>query len=272
MTEYVITEFAGAPGGRVRRTYRYGSGGVRVLNAKHIVSRLYRFDTAADIITENDPARPDKVLRRLVFDRQGALEETFSFGQPPRTYRYEGGGSEILMREGGDYGAVSKTFTFEGKGISETAFGCNGEIERVFVFEPDNETVTERTGGWYGDIRRSLVFEGITTPVFLEPEAFLQFLMFTERSAAEDEEDARREILGETGGSSRGFKPPAPRSRYAFTGKRPDQSPVSSRDSHDTSIDIFPDGDNDHPGEKEKKPPVRRSSDISFAERSGRKQ
>jgi uncharacterized protein YheU (UPF0270 family) len=271
MTEYVITEFAGAPGGRVRRTYRYGSGGVRVLNAKNIVSRLYRFDTASDIITENDPARPDKVLRRLVFDRQGALEETFSFGQPPRTYRYGGGGSEIVMREGGDYGAVSKSFTFEGKGISETAFGRNGEIERVFVFEPDNETVTERTGGWYGDIRRSLVFEGITTSVFLEPEAFLQFLMFTERSAAEDEEDARREILGETGRSSRGFKPAPPRSRYAFTGKRPESS-VSSRDSKGNSIDVIPDGDNDHPEAEEKKPPVRRSSDISFAERSGRRQ
>jgi hypothetical protein len=96
--------------------------------------------------------------------------------------------------------------------------------------------------------------------------------MFTDRSAAEDEEDARREILGETGRSSRGFKPPAPRSRYAFTGKRPESSPVSSRDSGGNSIDVISDGDNDHPEAEEKKPLVRKSSDISFAERSGRRQ
>ena len=102
-------------------------------------------------MTENDPAQPGKILLWFVFDNYGMLEETFSFGQPPRTFRYEAGWLGYCDAEGGDYGAVGKTFSFEGSGVAETAFGRDGSVERVYVFEPGGEAITIRSGGWYGD-------------------------------------------------------------------------------------------------------------------------
>jgi hypothetical protein len=216
MTESVITEFAGSQRESISRVYRYGVSGVRVLDSHDVTRRLYRFDPSSNTMTENDPAQPGKILRRFVFDDYGMLEETFSFGQPPRTFRYEAGGRQIVMREGGDYGAVGKTFSFEGSGVAETAFGRDGGIERVYVFEPGNETITIRSGGWFGDVERKLVCERIDASVFREPEAFLQFLMFTEKSARESEAEIDEQVAKIRGGSA--GEPD--RSRFAYTGPR----------------------------------------------------
>ncbi|MEN6395554.1 MAG: hypothetical protein ABFC78_03615 [Methanoregula sp.] len=216
MTESVITEFTGSQRDSISRVYHYGVSGVRVLDSHDITRRLYRFDPSSNTMTENDPAQPGKILRRFVFDNYGMLEETFSFGEPPRTYRYEAGGRQIAMREGGDYGAVGKTFSFEGKGIAETAFGRDGSIERVFIFEPGGEAITIRSGGWFGEIERRLVCERINASVFREPEAFLQFLMFTEKSAREKEDEIDEQVA-----KIRGTSVAEPgRSRFAYTGTR----------------------------------------------------
>ncbi len=124
--------------------------------------------------------------------QNGMLEETFSFGRSPRTFRYENGGRQIAVREGGQYGAVGKIFTFDQNGILETAWGREGEIERVFIFESGNDAITERTGGWYGPVRRTIVFEGIEASVFREPEGFLQFAVFSEQ----DEEEGNAVLSG----------------------------------------------------------------------------
>ena len=72
------------PGGvRSRGCTSYGSGGVRVMDARKAIKRLYRFDPASDSMTERDPVRQEKVIRRFVFDRYGMLEETFTFGARP---------------------------------------------------------------------------------------------------------------------------------------------------------------------------------------------
>ena len=113
MADAVITEHAGTRQGAVVRYYQYGSSGVRVLDAGKNLRRVYLFDHASDMMTERDPARPEKVLRRFIFDKYGMLEETFAFGQHPRTFRYENGGRQIAVREGGQYGAVGKIFTLE---------------------------------------------------------------------------------------------------------------------------------------------------------------
>nr|WP_321349378.1 hypothetical protein [uncultured Methanoregula sp.] len=218
MTDAVITEHTGTRHGSIVRYYQYGNGGIRVLDDKKTLRRLYFFDHASNMMTENDPVRKDKILRRFVFDPYGMLEETFSFGERPRTFRYEQGASRIAVREGGDYGAVGKTFTFEESGVSETGWGRNGEIERVFIFEPGNDTIVERAGGWFGDIDRTIVFDGIGASVFRDPESFLQFLMFTEwhpQEVADTIERAAAEIR--RGGN---VVPPVPRSRYAYTGER----------------------------------------------------
>jgi len=213
MTESVITEFAANEREKLSRVYRYSPGGVRVLDSHEVTKRLYTFDPATTTMTENDPAQPNKILRRFVFDNYGMLEETFSFGNPPRTYRYEAGGRQIVMREGGDYGAVGKTYSFEGSGVAETAFGRDGSIERVYAFDPKNETITIRKGGWYGDIERRLVFERLDVSVFCEPEAFLQFLMFTEKSQRETDAEIDEEVAT--------IRASAPgQSRYAYTGPR----------------------------------------------------
>jgi hypothetical protein len=268
MTESVITEFTGSQRESISRIYRYSVSGVRVLDGHDVTRRLYRFDPSSNTMTENDPAQPGKILRRFVFDNYGMLEETFSFGQPPRTFRYEAGGRQIVMREGGDYGAVGKTFSFEGNGIAETAFGRDGSVERVYVFEPGGEAITIRSGGWYGDVERRLVCERINAAVFREPEAFLQFLMFTEKSAREAEAEIDEQVAKIRGTSS---AEPG-RSRFAYTGPRyasddtgrsggvsadrsPVQPPLPSRGppgrssgarvavGDDTGIDFIPDGD-----------------------------
>ncbi|MEN6442389.1 MAG: hypothetical protein ABFC71_01375 [Methanoregula sp.] len=272
MTDAVITEFAGMRGGSATRIYQYTREGIRVLNGRRVLKRLYLFDPSSNMMMERDTSRQDKVLRRFVFDDYGMLEESFSFGLPPRTFRYENGGRQIVMREGGDYGAVGKTYTFEDNGISETAYGRNGEIERVFVFAPGNDTILIRRGGWYGDVDRTLVFEGIATSLFREPEAFLQFLMFTEQSHDEQEADVQEQVA-----KIRGEAPAAPgRSRFAYTGPRhasddagradgiagsrsparpdlrsgarPAESParrpsMQAGDSLDAGIDFIPEGD-----------------------------
>ena len=183
MADALITEHAGTRRGEISRFYQYGSGGARVLGADKELKRLYLFDPSSDCMTERDPLHKEKILRRFVFDRYGMLEETFAFGARPRTFRYENGASRIAVREGGEYGAVGKIFTFEQNGISETVWGRNGEIERVYQWDPCGDTITVRAGGWLGDADRTIVFSGIEASLFLEPEAFLQFLMFTDWSA-----------------------------------------------------------------------------------------
>jgi hypothetical protein len=297
MTESVITEFAGSQRESISRIYRYDVSGVRVLDSHDLIRRLYRFDPSSGTMTENDPAQPGKILRRFAFDNFGMLEESFSFGHPPRTFRYESGGRQIVMREGGNHGAVGKTFSFEGNGVSETAFGRNGEIERVYIFDPRRETIMMRTGGWYGSVERTLVCERIDVSVFHEPEAFLQFLMFTEKSAREVEAEVDEQVAKIRSGTSA-----APgRSRYAYTGPRhssdsdespggitPSRSPLrpamrsddrppasparssklKAKDPSETGIDFIPDSDSSFPHAPAGNPTVReRNGGVSFEER-----
>ena len=243
MTDAVITEHTESRHGPVVRYYQYGNGGVRVLDGKKALRRLYRFDPSENMMTECDPARPDRTVRRFVFDPYGMIEETVSFGQRARTFRYENGAQRIAVREGGDYGAVGKLFTFEENGVSETGWGRNGEIERVFIFDSGNATITERSGGWFGDIERVIVFEGIGASLFREPESFLQFLMFTEWTESDRDAHIDEEVAKIRGGKSRG--PPV--SPYAYTGPR--------RASSD------PTG-----GEPRGSMPVQRSAGIPFEE------
>ena len=274
MTDAVITEYAGPRrNDTIVRFYQYGSGGVRVLDGRKNVKRLYRFDPGSDMITEHDPSRPEKVLRRFIFDRMGMNEETFSFGTRPRTFRYEQGCSQIAIREGGDYGQVGKIITFEDNGVSETCWGRNGEIERVFVFERDGDTITERAGGWFGDVTRTIVFEGINASLFREPDAFLQFLVFTEWSAGDREEHINEQVAKIRSGKS---------SPYAFPGKGAAKSPAaaggrtsapqsgaSRRRADDPGIDFIPDSDT--PADKPAGTvTARRSDSISFSERLNR--
>ncbi len=292
MTESVITEFTGNQQESISRVYHYGAADVRVLDGHDSARRLYRFDPSSNTMTENDPAQPGKILRRFVFDNYGMLEETFSFGHPPRTFRYEAGGRQIVMREGGDYGAVGKTFTFEGSGVAETTFGRDGGVERVYAFDPGSETITIRAGGWYGDVERRLVFERLDVSVFCEPEAFLQFLMFTEKSSGEVEAEIDEQVA-----KIRGSAPG--QSRFAYTGPRhtsdegrpsegissarsPMQPPAQSRGPQgrsparmaareDTGIDFIPDGDASSQDIHRGNPAARdRSNAIPFEERSHR--
>ncbi|HZK30896.1 MAG TPA: hypothetical protein VFC43_06660 [Methanoregula sp.] len=286
MADALITEHAGTRRGEISRFYQYGSGGVRVMDAKKAVKRLYLFDPSSDSMTERDPFRNEKVLRRFVFDRYGMLEETFAFGARPRTFRYENGASRIAVREGGEYGAVGKIFTFEQNGITETAWGRNGEIERVYQFDAGGDAITIRAGGWFGDVDRTIVFSGIEASLFLEPEAFLQFLMFTEWSASDREADVNERVAGIRSREMAG----SPRSRFAYTspgrtpgdggvagGRGPDSRiPAQQNDARsgrtsrgttsDAGIDYIPDAD--APGQAVPKAPAsRQSSGISFEER-----
>jgi hypothetical protein len=264
MADAVITEYAGTRQGTITGFYQYGSSGVRVLDAGKTLRRLYLFDHASDMMTERDPARQEKILRRFLFDRYGMLEETFAFGQPPRTFRYENGGRQIAVREGGQYGAVGKIFTFEENGVSETAWGRHGEIERVYLFEATRDAITERTGGWFGTVDRTFVFEGIDASVFREPEAFLQFLMFTERheGGAEAEPQRTPADIGRRAGA-----PLMTKSRFAFTGQR--HTSTDDRAGGDHHIEFIPDGDasKDEPSRKDSR--MKKSSEISYAERRG---
>jgi hypothetical protein len=196
------------------------------------------------------------------------------------------GASRIAVREGGDYGAVGKIFTFEQNGITETAWGRNGEIERVYQLDAGGDAITERAGGWYGDVVRTIVFSGIEAPLFLEPEAFLQFLMFTEWSASDREADVNERVAGIRSGGPAG----PPRSRYAYAGpartsgdggvaggrgpnpripaqQNEARSARTSRGTMpDAGIDYIPDADAPLQGVP-KAPASRQSSGISFEER-----
>jgi hypothetical protein len=269
MADAVITEFAGTRKGPISRFYQYGREGIRVLDAGKNLQRLYLFGPSG-MMTEHDPDNKEKILRRFMFDPNGMLEETFSFGRSPRTFRYEHGGLRIAVREGGQYGAVGKTFTFDHNGILETAWGREGEIERVFIFDAGNDAITERTGGWYGTVSRTIVFEGIEASVFREPEAFLQFVIFSERG--EDEEYTARPDAASSGDHGTGVSPA--RSKYAFTGKRsapPDTIPEIGGKGEDIQIDFIPDGDAPMDEPRSEKPRQKKSSEISYDERcSGR--
>jgi len=281
MEDVLITEHAGTRRDAISRLYQYGSGGVRVLDARKSVKRVYLFDPASDIMTERDPRRQEKVLRRFIFDRYGMLEETFAFGEHPRTFRYENGGRQIAVREGGDYGAVGKIITFESNGITETAWGRHGEIERVYQFDPKGDAITVRAGGWYGDVERTIVFAGMGASLFREPEAFLQFLMFTEWSKKDRDEDISERVA-----EIRGRDAASPvRSPYAYAGirnppagigdvgrrERVRQRPAraSGGAPADAGIDFIPDGD--MPSRQDLQGPGSRpSSEISFEERRHR--
>ena len=270
MADAVITEFAGTRKGPVTRFYQYSREGVRVLDAGKNLKRLYLFGPSSDMMTEHDTTVKEKILRRFIFDQNGMLEETFSFGQRPRTFRYENGGRQIAVREGGQYGAVGKTYTFDQNGIVETSWGRHGEIERVYIFEAGNDAITERTAGWYGPVSRTIIFEGIEASVFREPEAFLQFIVFTERGEGE----VNAGLFKSAADAARGAGSPPARSRFAFTGKRHTPSstrPGTGENGEDTRIDIIPEGDksvDETPSEELK---AKKSSDISYAERrSGR--
>ena len=75
MTDALITEYAGSRrNDTVVRFYQYGSGGVRVLDGNNVIRRVYRFDPSSDMMTERDPARPDRIIRLCLFDRTGMLK------------------------------------------------------------------------------------------------------------------------------------------------------------------------------------------------------
>ncbi len=276
MEDKLITEHAGTRRDETSRFYQYGGGGVRVLDAQKIVKRLYLFDPSSDIMTERDPLRQEKILRRFVFDKYGMLEETFAFGERPRTFRYENGARQIAVREGGDYGAVGKIITFEPNGITETAWGRNGEIEHVYQFDPKGDTITVRAGGWYGNVERTIEFAGMGASLFLEPEAFLQFLMFTEWSAKDREEAINEQVTKIRSGDT---DTPG-RSRYAYTAapapkraaprvpglQKSGQKTRSSPDERD--IDFIPDADAPAVEDSRKQKILsRQSRDISYQER-----
>ena len=287
MDDVLITEHTGTRRDEISRFYQYGSGGVRVLDTRKSIKRLYLFDPASDIMTERDPSRQDKILRRFVFDNYGMLEETFAFGERPRTFRYENGARQIAVGEGGDYGAVGKIITFEENGITETAWGRNGEIEHVYQFDPKGDTITVRAGGWYGNVERTIVFAGMGASLFLEPEAFLQFLMFTEWSEQDRDENVNQrvaEIRG-SGTAASGTNPFAytgPRRTPADTGAPGQRAPAlrpatgkNKQTSHaardDTDIDFIPAGDS--PAVEDSRKQVifsRQSRDISYQERRDR--
>jgi hypothetical protein len=268
MADAVITEYAGTRKGPIVRFYQYRTDGVRVMDTKQNLQKFYLFDPSLDMMTERDPSRREKILRRFVFDQNGMLEETFSFGQRPRTFRYENGGQQIAVREGGQYGAVGKIFTFDRNGVAETAWGRHGEIERVYIFEAGDDAITERKGGWFGTVVRTLVFEGMNVSVFREPEAFLQFLMFTERREGEMDSTDMDRVADVTLGDGSKETP----SRFAFTGKRHTSSDTHSDTKEDFRIDIIPEGDASSEETPEDEPSRKKSSEISFAERQkGRK-
>ena len=275
MEDVLITEHAGTRRDEVSRFYQYGSGGVRILDTRKTIKRLYLFDPASDIMTERDPRRQDKIVRRFVFDRYGMLEETFAFGERPRTFRYENGARQIAVREGGDYGAVGKIITFEENGVTETAWGRNGEIEHVYQFDPKGDAITVRKGGWYGDVERTIVFAGMGASLFREPEAFLQFLMFTEWSGKDHDEHMNERVAEIRGGKDA----PSGRSPYAFTApapgkatpriqglRKPGQEARASSDDRD--IDFIPDADTPAVEDSRKQRILsRQSRDISYQER-----
>jgi hypothetical protein len=278
MEDKLITEHAGTRRDVISRYYQYGSSGVRVLDPRKAIKRLYLFDPSSGIMTERDPLRQDKILRRFVFDRYGMLEETFAFGTRPRTFRYENGARQIAVREGGDYGAVGKIITFEPNGITETAWGRNGEIEHVYQFDAKEDAITVRKGGWYGEVERTIEFAGMGASLFFESESFLQFLMFSEWSEKDRDEDVSDRVSEIRGGKAAPGTNPFAYTGAAVKGKaapRVQGSPKNGktpRASHDdTDIDFIPDADS--PAVENSRKQVifsRQSRDISYQERSDR--
>jgi len=263
MAEAVITEHVRTRQGPIARFYQYGREGVHVMDTMKKLQRLYIFDPSLDMITERDPSHREKILRRFVFDHYGMLEETFSFGQHSRTFRYENGGEQIAVREGGQYGAVGKIFSFERNGVAETAWGRHGEIERVYIFEAGDDAITERKGGWFGTVERTLVFEGISASIFRQPEAFLQFLVFTELCEGEVDCTGKERVADVTHGNGSEVT----HSRFAFTGKRHTSSDTHSDTTEDFRIDIIPEGDVSSEESPKDEPSRRKSSEITFSER-----
>jgi hypothetical protein len=279
MEDKLITEHAGTQRDAISRYYQYGSGGVRVLDTRKSVKRLYLFDPSTDIMTERDPRRPDTILRRFIFDRFGMLEETFAFGERPRTFRYEDGARRIAVREGGDYGAVGRIITFEEEGITETAWGRNGEIEHVYQFDPKGDSILVRNGGYYGDIGRTIVFAGMGASLFRDPEAFLQFLMFTEWSDRDQSEHVDQRVAEIRSGDAAS----SGRSPYAFTAPKAGSKSApritglkkggqaARGPANDTPVDFIPDADS--PAVENSRKQVifsRQSRDISYQERRDR--
>ena len=287
MEDALITEHAGTRRDEITRYYQYGSGGVRVLDVKKAVKRLYRFDPSSNMMTERDPHHPDTILRRFIFDRYGMLEETFTLAERPRSFKYENGARQIAVREGGDYGAVGKIITFEENGIAETAWGRNGEIERVYQFDPKGDAITIRAGGWFGDVKRTIVFGRMGASLFHEPESFLQFLMWTEWSGKDTDDHVSDRVAEIRGSGSAG----AGGSPYAYTGPRRTGSggrsavqgepapkiaaqqrngPAARQPRTESAIDFIPDADSpaveDSRGQRILS---RQSRDISFQERRG---
>lgn len=288
MEDKLITEHAGTRRDGISRLYQYGGGGVRVLDSRRILKRLYAFDPVSGIMTERDPGRQDTILRRFVFDTYGMLEETFAFGERPRTFRYEDGASRIAVREGGDYGAVGKIFTFEDNGIIETAWGRHGEIGHVYQYDAKDDAIVIRKGGWYGDVERTIVFAGMGASLFMEPESFLQFLMFTEWSEKDKKEDISERVAEVHGrkrdGSGTGTvsragtrSPPAGSAASKKSGlilrtprqRKKMEDARTSRD--DEGIDFIPDADAPAAEDAGKQKILsRQSRDITWEERRNR--
>ena len=110
---------------------------------------------------------------------------------------------------------------------------------------------------------RTLVFEGISASVFRQPEAFLQFLVFTElREGEVDSTDKERVADGTHGNGSK-----VTHSRFAFTGKRHTTSDTHSDTPEDFRIDIIPEGDISSEESPKDEPSRKKSSEITFSER-----
>ena len=103
--------------------------------------------------------------------------------------------------------SFAQEITFEQNGITETAWGRNGEIEHVYQFDPRGDTITVRKGGWYGDVERTIVFAGMGASLFREPEAFLQFLMFTEWSGKDRDDHVNERVAAIRGGNDASAAP-----------------------------------------------------------------
>jgi hypothetical protein len=118
-------------------------------------------------------------------------------------------------------------------------------------------------------VSRTIVFEGIEASVFREPEAFLQFVIFSERG--EDEEYTVPDAAS-SGAHGSGVSPA--RSKYAFIGKRSAPSDTIQEiggKGEDIQIDFIPDGDAPMDEPRSEKPRQKKSSEISYDERrSGR--
>jgi hypothetical protein len=115
-------------------------------------------------------------------------------------------------------------------------------------------------------VDRTFVFEGIDASVFREPEAFLQFIVFTERRDGEADAGGGR-IPAEIG--RRAGPPLMAKSRFAFTGKRPVSTESRQEKKGDSRIDFIPDGDAQEKDASGEKTRPKKSSEISYAKRRG---